>query len=363
MRSENRALTGIRGVGALVIVIYHYGKIKLDHVHEVWPLPHGYMAVDLFFVLSGYVMALSYANAFTADPLREYATMLIKRVARLYPAYAVISVLYIAQLALHWAGDPTLARFGLYDAVGNALMLTGWGLSVYPLIGVSWAASAQLGAYMLFPLLMETTLRRGPLLWVASAAAAAFAICAVGHSNTGYSGPLDVVDVRSILPMVRTVAGFTLGLALARYAGLLDRLGSVVLDVLLGLTLVAIVAAMVLTRNDFPLYALLVALVGLLSRGTPLAERLFGNRVFYALGTVSYCIYLLHQLFLRPNALLARYFGASELAYTLTFTLFFVVIWGCSYAIWRFAEEPGRKLLTAWLRPAAGEVVAARSLS
>lgn len=54
MAAEIRALTGIRGIGAALIVVYHFGKIQLDRVHDVWPIPHGYMAVDLFFMLSGF---------------------------------------------------------------------------------------------------------------------------------------------------------------------------------------------------------------------------------------------------------------------------------------------------------------------
>src|SRR5271155_250185 len=48
MKADIRSLTGVRGVAAVIIVIYHYGKFHLDHVNDVWAVPHGYLPVDLF---------------------------------------------------------------------------------------------------------------------------------------------------------------------------------------------------------------------------------------------------------------------------------------------------------------------------
>ena len=47
-----------------LIVVYHFGKIRLDWVNPIWPVPHGYMAVDLFFMLSGFVIGLGYRKPF-----------------------------------------------------------------------------------------------------------------------------------------------------------------------------------------------------------------------------------------------------------------------------------------------------------
>src|SRR5581483_781020 len=53
-RTDIRALTGVRGVAAAIIVIYHYGKFRLHPDAEIWSVPHGYLPVDLFFMLSGF---------------------------------------------------------------------------------------------------------------------------------------------------------------------------------------------------------------------------------------------------------------------------------------------------------------------
>jgi peptidoglycan/LPS O-acetylase OafA/YrhL len=355
MAAEIRSLTGVRGIGAALIVVYHFGKIRLDWVHPVWPVPHGYMAVDLFFMLSGFVIGLGYRNAFSSHPLQNYRAFLIKRVARLYPAYLAISVLYILKLAFDLAGDETLSRFGTYDVIGNALMLSGWGLHIYPLIGVAWAASAELGSYILLPLLMMGTLQRGFLSWSLCVLLSAISIYMIGSSGLGYSGPLDVVETTSFYPLLRAIAGFTFGLAIFRYAEKLDRLTASSQDALLVVILIAIGLDACLTKNDFVFYFLLIPLVAVLSRDGRLAMLLFGNRFIYHLGLISYSIYLLHPLFIRSAALSARQFGATPLAYLICSSIFFVVIWGLSYLSYRFVEMPGRNFVTALLLPKRDE--------
>lgn len=358
MAAEIRALTGVRGVGAALIVVYHFGKIRLDWQHEVWPIPHGYMAVDLFFMLSGFVIGLGYRNAFSQNFSTNYTAFLIKRVARLYPAYIVISILYFLKLAFYLAGEETLARFGVFDVIGNLLMLGGWGLHIYPLIGVAWAASAELGSYILLPVLMFGTLQRGILGWSACVLLAAVAIYAIDASGLGYSGPLDVVETTSFYPLLRAIAGFTFGLAIYRYADKLDDLSARSQDAMLLATLVAIVVAAFATKNDFPVYLLLIPLIALLSRDSPLALKLFGNKLVYHLGVISYSIYLLHPLFIRFTALSSRHFGATEFAYTMCALVAFALIWGLSYLSYLIVEIPGRNWITSLFLPKRDHAVA-----
>jgi peptidoglycan/LPS O-acetylase OafA/YrhL len=67
MAADIRSLTGVRGVAAVIIVVYHFGKFRLDPGSSVtvWSVPHGYLPVDLFFMLSGFVVGYVYADAFS----------------------------------------------------------------------------------------------------------------------------------------------------------------------------------------------------------------------------------------------------------------------------------------------------------
>src|ERR1700710_1582577 len=192
MAADIRALTGVRGVAAVVIVAYHFGDVQLTGGGNVayFRIPHGYLPVDLFFMLSGYVIALTYRDAFDGS-VRNYASFMLKRVARLYPAYLAIGLLYVAKIAAGLSGQARLSMFSLSDIVGNTLMMTGWGLHIQPLIGVAWAASAEMGSYLLVPVLLPLTVQRSPLLCGVTVAAALLAIVAVSFSGRGSSGPLD----------------------------------------------------------------------------------------------------------------------------------------------------------------------------
>lgn len=359
MAGDIRALTGVRGVAAGVIVLYHFGDVQLFGGGSVayFRIPHGYLPVDLFFMLSGFVIGLTYKDAFGAGHLKNYGTFMLKRVARLYPAYLSIAMLYILKIATGLSGQQTLAMFSASDIVGNLLMMTGWGLHIQPLMGVSWAASAEMGSYLLLPLLMAVTIRRSAVVCGLAALAAWLAIVAVAMSGRGSSGPLDVVNGDSFYPLLRAVAGFTLGLAIFRFAGLVDRLSAAMQDGLVILLLMAIAVAAVITSSDLPLYLLFVPLIAVLSRDGRVAQMLFGNAPVYRLGIISYSIYLIHPLFVSFAVRLWRHFGETQAAYCLAAAACFVAIGLLAELSYRFIEMPGRRAVLRLLGPAGPDAM------
>ena len=352
MPADIRSLTGVRGIAAVLIVLYHFGNVPLlgPGTAPYYRVPHGYLAVDLFFMLSGFVMAYIYRDAFRADAMAHFRDFLVKRVARLYPAYWVIAALYALKLALGLDRD-SLSSFDAYDAVGNVLMLTGWGLHVYPMVGVSWAASAELGSYLLLPLLLIVMFQRGLIVSLLGTVAALAAVVAIAMSGLGSAGPLDVTNGDSFLPLLRAIAGFALGLAIFRFSHHLDALSMAMQDLLVaGLTL-AIVAVGILFHHDLPIYLLFIPFVALLSRDGRLAQLLYGNRLVYHLGAISYSIYLLHQLFLSFAVRTSRHFGATPLSYAACVAIALAVIWLLAWLSYRYVEMPGRKFLVTLLQP------------
>lgn len=346
-------MTGIRGVAAIIIVIYHYGKFHLDHVSDVWDIPHGYLPVDLFFMLSGFVIGYVYRDNLHPEFSSSYGNFLVKRFARLYPAYIVISALYALKIALGLTGEETFARFDWFDTVGNLLLLTGWGLNIYPLIGVSWASSAELGSYFAAPVLMKYTLEKNPHWCIACVVIALISIYLISASGQGSSGPLDVVDRNSVLPLCRAIIGFTLGLATLRFAVYLDRLSAIVQDVLVIAILASMIALAVFTTEDLPIYLLFVPFIAVLSRDGRVAQALFGNRLAYHLGVISYSIYLFHPLFFTFAERSSRHLGNNLTAYVLCTLVAFATIWLLSYLGYRFIEMPGRQFVIGLLSPRA----------
>jgi peptidoglycan/LPS O-acetylase OafA/YrhL len=359
MAADIRSLTGVRGVAAVIIVIYHYGKFRLDLNSDatVWAVPHGYLPVDMFFMLSGFVIGYVYKDAFASESWTDfwanYKTFLIKRFARLYPAYIVIAAFYALKIAVGLTGEETFARFHTFDIIGNILMLVGWGLHIYPLIGVSWASSAELGSYVASPVLIKYTLHKGVGWCLACTALSLLGIYGISISGQGVSGTLDVVSDSSLLPLLRAIVGFTLGLATFRFAHHLDRLSATVQDILVIVVLAAMMAVAVFTKDDLPIYLLFIPFIAILSRDGRVAQLLFGNRLVYHLGGISYSIYLIHPLFLTFAERSSRHVGNTLTAYVCCVLVAFAAIWLLSYLSYRFIEIPGRQFVIGLLSPRA----------
>ena len=87
-QGEIRSLTGLRGIAACFVVIFHFYHVILNKGRIGTALNHGYMAVDMFFMLSGFVLALTYQRDFLSrGSLRKHFNFLYKRLSRIFPLY------------------------------------------------------------------------------------------------------------------------------------------------------------------------------------------------------------------------------------------------------------------------------------
>jgi peptidoglycan/LPS O-acetylase OafA/YrhL len=94
-----QSLTSLRGLAALWVVFYHYSAIyfpRLDIGDYSNLIAKGYLAVDLFFMLSGFVMTHVYYRAFSESITQNYRNFLVARVARLYPLHLLVLFLFLA---------------------------------------------------------------------------------------------------------------------------------------------------------------------------------------------------------------------------------------------------------------------------
>jgi peptidoglycan/LPS O-acetylase OafA/YrhL len=87
-------LTGLRFFAALYVVLFHQETTFAAGHHFSKPLltflGHGYLAVSLFFVLSGFVLTYNYADRWSET---RFSKFLLSRFARIYPVYALTLLL------------------------------------------------------------------------------------------------------------------------------------------------------------------------------------------------------------------------------------------------------------------------------
>ena len=358
-RAEVRALTGLRGVAALMVAVYHIDPELRAYGAFGRAIGRGYLWVDLFFVLSGFVLALNYGARFQSGwSAGSWRDFLLRRVARIYPLYAVLLFGALAYMAMGWGESfampllpyPHLAH-PLAIKAANVVMIQSWGVG--PSIdGTAWSLSAEWAAYVLFPLLTGLALfSRGRTALVLAALAATGIVATAlltGVDHEAHSGALDAYDGGTIEPVLRCLSGFVLGLLMFRLAQG-GRVGAwlardVVLAALLALTALGFAFA----PDDLWIYPLFPALVlGLYgNRGT--VGRLLGCGAIYWLGLVSYSIYLVHPYLVLPKRdlsdLLAGVVGNTP-ADVLASAITFAAVLALSGASYHLIEEPGRRAL------------------
>jgi peptidoglycan/LPS O-acetylase OafA/YrhL len=352
-RKEIPALTGIRGVAACWVVFYHVHEFDALHGPLATLLRHGYLAVDIFFVLSGLVMGLSYSGLFAGGfTTRKYGVFLARRAARIYPLYLVVTLVLAALPIWHFVSAAHL-HWLLRRLVLNLSLVDFWGFAA-PIDGPSWSISTELAAYLLFPILALLTIYGRAPITVLVAILCVITVAVLTQLPTPASypfprqGPLDISWAGTIWPLVRCVAEFTLGLAAFRAAtetGLrrvaaAPWLTSVVFAALFGLLLVR--DADVLIVCLIPVF-----LVSLACADSAVARGLASSPIML-LGRLSYAIYLLHfpLLPIRPwvGSRLADTLGplGSDATGLVAFWCALLILAGLCY---RFIEVPGRKMI------------------
>jgi peptidoglycan/LPS O-acetylase OafA/YrhL len=357
-------LTSIRGFAALFVLVYHgqemIGGFDLKPYTALFT--KGYLAVDFFFVLSGFILAYVYASEFDRGQGR-YLRFLNNRLARMYPVH--VATLAITVLSL----TPLSSFTHLPDVrhvpdtiVYSLLLIHGWGFTD-PLAWnfPSWSISSEWFAYLCFPVLSAATRpfsnRARPaiimaLIWIAALAMfvlvlqrGAFGLHAPATAKP--EAPFNNIGASSL---IRVVCEFSAGVllyraytALSGYRGSLDRLAALCMVALVVMLHVRWPGHWVLEDAlAVSLTAILIFLVAL-SRGR--VARALEHKWLVYLGEISYCIYMTHAIVLMFYQRLHRV-GAPNpstlLGGSLLFLLFLAVTVLASIAMHEWVEKPAR---------------------
>jgi peptidoglycan/LPS O-acetylase OafA/YrhL len=286
-------LDAVRGAAALIVLVRHTSYFF------GWTLPMSHLAVDLFFMLSGVVIANAYEARLRAG-LPPGRFMLI-RVIRLYPFYLLGSVLGLVPALAARSG---LAAQGLQGdlswTVSAAVLMLPMvsGADLYPLDTPAWSLFFELVANLFYALILRSLSGRLLLILILLCAAGLALVLGVtpGHSLHGGFAP-------ATMPVGAFRVGFSffVGVALYRqYCGAGRAAASPRAARVLAVMLVGVVVALLAASPPVPLRAAyeLVAVTVLFPLLIGLAMRcpLTGNGARWAavLGTLSYPVYVLH---------------------------------------------------------------------
>jgi peptidoglycan/LPS O-acetylase OafA/YrhL len=337
LRQKFTFLDGLRGVAAVSVGILHAGQIFKVNI-----IPgHGYLAVDFFFCLSGFVIAYAYEAGLLSQ--YSWSRFALLRIIRLYPMVVVgIALGTIATLLNPSAG----ARPYLADVVPFSLILMPVGfihhLEAYPINNPLWSIFFELWAnfiYAALVILRKTSLRAD----VALVTGLVFVWIVVATSHGG----IELIGYNSWLSFsmgfVRVALPFHLGVMVWRY-----RLHAQLPEVHWVLPLLMILA--VLWAPNLPgEVALELVAIGIV---TPTIIALGANvstggarRFWEMLGELSYPFYVIHQPILK---LFAATFPSERGGglNAIEMVLIVVVILAASMLVYLVFDKPLRKSLT-----------------
>jgi peptidoglycan/LPS O-acetylase OafA/YrhL len=165
------ALDGLRGVAAAMVLLTHIG----DVTHHVTFFSHGYLAVDLFFVLSGFVIASAYEQRLNASrqPIRD---MIRVRLTRLYPMMALGALVGVAAMALG-AEREQLPIWATLASQLTFVPILQSHTDLFVLDAVAWSLMLELGVNLLHAAVLRrlstqviavlAALSLVPLIWAA----------------------------------------------------------------------------------------------------------------------------------------------------------------------------------------------------
>jgi peptidoglycan/LPS O-acetylase OafA/YrhL len=352
-------LTAIRFFAAAWVVVFHTMGYLHPDFRGLGPLvTHGETAVDLFFVLSGFILAHVYYGGFAELTGRAWGTFLVRRLARIYPAHLVMLLAWIAYVALGRLGGAVIATPERYEPsaiLTNLLLVQAWGFDRsltwnYP----AWSISAEWFAYLLFPplcLLLHRLGRGRPWLGLLVAEALLVGL------DLGFGALHRTYDCS----LLRIAPEFLAGVFLWQ---LRDRVPLKRPDLLLALAIAGFVAlaASGVDRLPLVLAAQLVILLTYRAAG-PLGRLLAWQPLVY-LGEVSYSLYMVHALVLSVTYRLLAKAAPLETLQAMAPLVVLAVLAAAQLVaslLFHLVEEPVRRAVTSRLgrgaprrSPAAG---------
>jgi len=336
------ALTGVRGIAAWLVVLYHICE-SLAHALPapvIAVLAKGYLAVDLFFVLSGFVLWLTWGSRFAANGLSAASDFWRKRIARVWPLHAVVLAATVCfALTIEASGRPLPGHYRWGELPLHVVLVQNWGFTSD--IGwndPSWSISTEIAAYLLFPFAAAAVGRLKPR----PAVALLFSVVVIAAIDRFYAlngAQLLGADI-SRLGLVRCLAQFFCGVAVCvvwqHWPGVALLRGAAVT-----LSAAVVLWAIGLARETLAIPVALAALVLLLAQTSAVRHNPLSSRLAVFLGEISYSTYLAHFLLW---TLFKIVFVTDPLAVSLPLAgMFLVLTLAASFILYRVVELPARR--------------------
>lgn len=352
--STIKSFDGLRGLAALLVATYHF------HL-PIKAIEGFYLFVDLFFMLSGFVIFRAYQN--DLQSVDRLANFVLRRIGRLYPLHIFAAVLFIASTNIlqvaklvlvavglgHILNSPGAPHFAIpsFPAVlTNLAMLQGmgpfWHLKIN---GPSWSISTEFYTYLIMAVcvaLFKGRLRSTAFVLLAAGGMSAAIYHSVSADQCLVNG--HCMEVFLDYAILRCVGGFYLGVLAYQLTQRFPRQLAAASDI--GQVTALLFAAAVMVASAYYPGAAFLAhtafalLILTLATDTGPIASVLKTRPFQFLGATSYSIYLVHIGFTAMGNVMAK--NIPFVAKCGVFVAYLGVVLIVASFTYKFIEEPTR---------------------
>jgi peptidoglycan/LPS O-acetylase OafA/YrhL len=358
-------LTPLRGIAALWVVVFHFQDfvIKFLLPQQARLVSRGYLMVDLFFIMSGFIIYHVYHDSFQLGvAARNFRQFTVARFARIYPLHLFTLILSIVIFVPKWGWDDfddpkaIITNLLLIHAMNLHKTLT-WN---FP----SWSICAEWWSYMIFPfaavflyhkkqLAMATLL----LFIILSYMGIMYWIPRVDIHNPKLPAPHNL-DSSFDYGFLRGMAGFVTGMLTYKLyqANALRHIFQK--DITAILVILATLSYLHFGNNDGICIIFFALLVFTFAQSNRFLHAICNNRLAQYLGNISYSIYLMQFFPLVPlffwNIKLPGVSYPKDAAPVTSFwagagycLIYLIVLIGVSSLTYFYIEKPFRKYINA----------------
>ncbi|MGQ2935469.1 acyltransferase family protein [Sphingopyxis sp.] len=340
-------LTGLRGFAALAVLFYHIRGAMTGFLPDrvIAMLAQGYLAVDLFFVLSGFVLWWTYGAEFRDQGIRAAPRFIVRRFARIFPLHlAILSAMLLFALALLVSGRDPGAHYSFTALPAHYLLVQNWGFgNGLTWNDPAWSISTEWAAYLLLAIAggWLTRLPRGawsfPSLIIAMAAGLGWWFAATGRASIG-----DDIPATGLL---RCLVEFGIGILLCQWWTAqreAPRGTAIIYGTALGLVGAAALLFGVAGSQPAAVPLIMTAVVILALQASTAPRPFLSGRIAQWLGDISYAVYLSH-FFLW---ILFKLFFVDDpmLVHPIKILAFILLTLAASHLLHIALEVPGRRI-------------------
>lgn len=361
-----RILDGLRGVAALMVIWYHVFEAFATSPYDQG-FNHGYLAVDFFFILSGFVIGYAYDDRWGKMKKKDFFK---RRLIRLQPMIIMGAVLgavtFFIQGGVMWNGIRVavsmimialLLQLFLIPAIpGSGAEVRGNG-EMFPLNGPSWSLFFEYIGNILYALILRRLSTRAltVLVVIAGAGLAVFAVgnfSGFGHLGVGWT----MADYNLIGGFLRLLFSFSAGLLMSRVFRPVRIRG---VFWICSLAVIVLLSMPYIGNGDSPwmngLYdavcVILIFPVLVYLGASGMTTDKITTGMCKWLGDISYPLYIVHYPFMY---LFYAYVWKNGLTFVQTWPLTLVVFFGnilLAYLCLKLYDEPVRRFLTKRFSP------------